>query len=107
MQYSRIRATPLLVDCSQVLALSHKDVKLSEALNVVNGELDAPLDLHIPEVTAVHGHHTSTQLGAQRNKNVVLIDEIYWIIHILQPATCSKRAEAGHFLFIVLHHLFF
>lgn len=67
VQYSRIWAAPLWVDYSQVSALSHKDVKLSELLDVVDGELDVSLNLHIPKVPAVHGHHTSTQLGAHTN----------------------------------------
>lgn len=46
------------------MALGHKDVKLSELLHVVDGELDVSLNLHIAKIRTVHGHHTSTQLGA-------------------------------------------
>lgn len=68
LQYSRIWAAPLWVGCGQVSALGHKDVKLSEPLDVVDGELDVSLNLHGPKVPAVHGHHTATQLRAHTNK---------------------------------------
>lgn len=63
---SRVGAVSLRVDRSQVVALSNKDVKLAELLNVVDGKLDVALDLH--EVAAVHGHHASTQLRAQKEQ---------------------------------------
>lgn len=71
-QYSRIRAAPFWVDCSQVSALSHKDVELSEPLHIVDGELDVSLNLHISKVPTVHGHHTSAQLGAQQVEKSLL-----------------------------------
>lgn len=71
MQYSRIRAAPLWVNYSQVSTLSHKDVKLSEPLNVVDGELDVSLNLQVPKVPAVHGNHASTQLGANKLPNIL------------------------------------
>lgn len=62
----RVGAAPLWVDCGQVAALCHKDVKLPQSLDVVDGELDGSLNLN--KIAAVHGHHTPTQLRAGRNK---------------------------------------
>ena len=64
-QYSRIWAAPLWVYSSQVSALSHKNMELSEFLNIVDRELDVTLDLHTSIVTTVHGHHAATELGGQ------------------------------------------
>lgn len=66
VENARVGAVPLRVDCSQVAALGHKNVELSELLDVGDGELDASLNLH--EVAAVHGHHASTQLRENRSK---------------------------------------
>lgn len=65
-RYSRIRSTPLGVGGSQVMTAGHKDVKLSQPLDVVDGELDAPLHLQVPVVAVVQGHHTSTHLQGSK-----------------------------------------
>lgn len=70
-RYSRIRAAPFCVGGSQVLTASHEDVKLSQPLNVVDGELDAPLNLQVPIFPAVQGHHASTQLEDNRLPNIL------------------------------------
>lgn len=86
VQYSRIRAAPLRVDCSQVYALGHKDVELSELLHIVDGEMDVSPNLHIPEVAAVHGHHATTQLGVNKNMFVcILKDEANVACFVLFP----------------------
>lgn len=70
VQHLRIRAAPFWVGCSQVTTLSHKDVKLSQPLNVVDGELDVSLNLQVAKVPTVHGHHTSIQLGANKYSEI-------------------------------------
>lgn len=59
---SRVRSAPLEVGRSQVVATGHKDVKLPQLLDVVDGELDASLHLQVPVVTVVQSHHTSAHL---------------------------------------------
>lgn len=44
------------------MTAGHEDVKLSQPLDVVDGELDASLHLQVPVVAVVQGHHASTYL---------------------------------------------
>ena len=81
--YSRIWAAPLWVNCGQVSTLGHEDVKLSELLNVVDGELDISLNLNVPKVSAVHGHHAPTQLGANRSPHISYDQLLVWCIFLL------------------------
>lgn len=47
---SRIRALLLHVGHGQIAAAHHKDVKFSELLDVVDGKLEAALDLQVANV---------------------------------------------------------
>lgn len=51
------------------MTAGHKDVELSQPLDVVDGELDASLHLQVA-VVVVQGHHTSTHLQANESPNV-------------------------------------
>lgn len=61
-QHSRVRAALLVVGHSQVVALHHKDVELSQLLDVVHSKLDAPLDFNVAEVTVVNAADAATDL---------------------------------------------
>lgn len=69
-QHSRVRSASFGVGGSQVVTAGHKDVELSQLLDVVDGELDVSLHLQVPVVAVVQGHHTSTHLQANESPNV-------------------------------------
>ena len=68
--YSRVGTTPFWINSRQPLALRHKDVELCELLDIVDGELDVSSDVHIANFPAVHGHHTATPLGTNRQAQI-------------------------------------
>lgn len=46
-RHSRVRAVLFVVGHSQIVALHHEDVKLSQLLDEVHCKLDAPLDFNV------------------------------------------------------------
>lgn len=61
-RHSRVRAALLVVGHSQVVALHHKDVELSQLLDVVHSELDAPLDFNVAVVAVVNAADAAADL---------------------------------------------
>lgn len=61
-RHSRVGAALLVVGHSQVVALHHKDVELSQLLDVVDSKLDAPLDFDVGEVGRVNAADAAADL---------------------------------------------
>lgn len=61
-RHSRVRAALLVVGHSQAVALHHKDVELSQLLDVVHGKLHAPLDFNVAEVAVVNAADAAADL---------------------------------------------
>lgn len=61
-RHSRVRAALLVVGHSQVVALHHKDVELSQLLDVAHSKLDAPLDFNVAEVAVVNAADAAADL---------------------------------------------
>lgn len=62
----RVGAAPLAVGRGQIPAVHHKDVKLSELLDVVHSKLDAALDFNVTKVCRVNAAHAAADLLIQK-----------------------------------------
>lgn len=61
-RHSRVRAVLFVVGHSQIVALHHKDVELSQLLDEVHCKLDASLDFNVIDVCMVDAANAATNL---------------------------------------------